>query len=153
MKKKRAVLAGEFDPITDFDYSIIQRCSLVFDEAVLLLVNNDRHAFFLPGERLAFLNELSTYFPNVSVDRCAGMAGSYCQEHEIPQSLKEEKDLHIVPCPENIPAFLADEKIREVLCIVNKARGMLEEVQKTEELTGDAPCSIRLCLMNGNEYR
>ena len=52
MKKKRAVLAGEFDPITDFDYSIIQRCSLVFDEVVLLLVNNDRHAFFLPGERL-----------------------------------------------------------------------------------------------------
>lgn len=84
MKKKRAVLAGEFDPITDFDYSIIQRCSLVFDEVVLLLVNNDRHAFFLPGERLAFLNELSTYFPNVSVDRCVGMAGSYCQEHEIP---------------------------------------------------------------------
>ena len=50
MKKKRAVLAGEFDPITDFDYSIIQRCSLVFDEVVLLLVNNDRHAFFLSGE-------------------------------------------------------------------------------------------------------
>ena len=84
MKKKRAVLAGEFDPITDFDYSIIQRCSQVFDEVVLLLVNNDQHAFFLPGERLMFLNEISTYFPNVKVDRCVGMAGSYCQEHEIP---------------------------------------------------------------------
>ncbi|MBR2802172.1 MAG: hypothetical protein IKE21_06235 [Erysipelotrichaceae bacterium] len=75
------------------------------------------------------------------------------EEQEIPQSLKEEKDLHIVPCPENIPAFLAGEKIREALCVVNKARGMLEEVQRTEELTGDASCSIRLCLMNGNEYR
>ena len=75
------------------------------------------------------------------------------EDREIPQSLKEEKDLHILPCPEDIPAFLTHEKIKEVLCLVDRASGMLEEVQRTESLTGDAPCSIRLCLMSGNEYR
>ena len=79
---KKAVYAGTFDPVTNFDMHILERSTAAFDEVTVLLLKGE-NAFFLPGERMEFLTESISQLKNVKVDYWDGLAVQYCREKKI----------------------------------------------------------------------
>lgn len=66
MKKNIAVYAGTFDPVTNGHLDIIQRGASIFDEVlVVLMENSEKNAMFTKEERLELLQKTCAQFPNV----------------------------------------------------------------------------------------
>ena len=71
---KRAIYAGSFDPITNGHLDVLERAARVFDEIVMAVaVNPEKKNLFTPDERVAFLKEAVTAFPNVWVTHFQGL--------------------------------------------------------------------------------
>ena len=71
---QRAVYPGSFDPITYGHLDIIQRASEVFDEVIVLIMNNDekKGTFDIP-ERLDMVKNVIGQFDNVTVEAGEGL--------------------------------------------------------------------------------
>ena len=79
---KKAVFAGTFDPISDYEYRLLYAFADAFEELVLV-VEDDPNALLLPGERVQFLRQLTAGMSNVEVES-ASNGVLYCREKEIP---------------------------------------------------------------------
>jgi pantetheine-phosphate adenylyltransferase len=86
---KRAVCPGSFDPITYGHLDIIERAAQQFDHVVVaVLENRTKSSLFTVAERIGMIQEVTTKFPNVSVDSWSGLLVDYCKSNLIQAIVK-----------------------------------------------------------------
>ncbi len=80
---KKAIYPGSFDPITKGHYDIIERSSKIFDEVIIVLMNNPgKQALFSVEERLEMIKQTCTSLHNVSFDIGEGLTVHYAKSKE-----------------------------------------------------------------------
>lgn len=81
MKKRKAVYAGSFDPITNGHINVIERVSPLYDQLVILIAADPHKIYmFTPDERLTMVRNIMSYLPNVTVEVSAGgYSANYAQ--------------------------------------------------------------------------
>jgi len=86
---KRAVCPGSFDPITYGHLDIIERAAQQFDHVVVaVLENRTKASLFTVQERIKMISEVTSRFPNVSVDSWSGLLVDYCKSNSIQAIVK-----------------------------------------------------------------
>ena len=86
---KRAVCPGSFDPITYGHLDIIERAAQQFDHVVVaVLENRTKSSLFTVAERIAMITQVTTQFPNVSVNSWSGLLVDYCKSNQIQAIVK-----------------------------------------------------------------
>lgn len=79
--KRIAVCPGSFDPITLGHLDIIKRGARVFDEVIVVVLNNSaKNSLFSLEERKSLISEATSSIPNVSVDSFSGLLMDYAKE-------------------------------------------------------------------------
>jgi pantetheine-phosphate adenylyltransferase len=81
---KRVLCPGTYDPVTIGHLDIISRCSAMFDEVVVAVVDDSyrKTTLFSAGERLHFLQESTKALPNVRVAIMRGLVVKFAREVE-----------------------------------------------------------------------
>lgn len=86
---RRALCPGSFDPVTNGHIDIISRAASLYDEVVVaVFVNQSKSGLFDVEERRDMLREVTTEFPNVTIDTFQGLVVDYCRTHDIPVIVK-----------------------------------------------------------------
>ncbi|HZC72172.1 MAG TPA: pantetheine-phosphate adenylyltransferase [Jatrophihabitans sp.] len=86
---RRALCPGSFDPVTNGHLDIIGRAAGLYDEVVVaIFVNQSKYSLFSVEERRELLTEVTSDYPNVSVDTFEGLVVDYCRVHDIPVIVK-----------------------------------------------------------------
>jgi pantetheine-phosphate adenylyltransferase len=70
-EKRKCVVPGTYDPITNGHVDIIARASELFDEVIVAVVNQSvrkTNALFSTEERIAFIEQATAHLGNVTVD-------------------------------------------------------------------------------------
>lgn len=81
MNKRIAVCPGSFDPVTVGHLDIVRRASKLFDEVIVVVMNNSaKNPLFTAEERTELLKKVTAEMPNVSVDRYDGLLAEYTKE-------------------------------------------------------------------------
>ena len=81
MSKRIAVCPGSFDPITMGHLDIITRAAAMFDELIVVVMNNDKkHYTFFPDERKTMIEKCVANLPNVQVDIDDGLLAEYAAQ-------------------------------------------------------------------------
>ncbi|PGL69784.1 pantetheine-phosphate adenylyltransferase [Bacillus sp. AFS055030] len=79
--KRIAVCPGSFDPITLGHLDIIKRGARVFDEVIVVVLNNSaKNSLFTLDERTALITEATSAIPNVRVDSFSGLLMDYAKK-------------------------------------------------------------------------
>ncbi len=96
MNKKLAICPGSFDPITNGHLDIIQRGSMIFDEVIVAIANNQaKSPLFSIDERIHLIEEATKDIPNVKVDVSEGLLVDYARQqkaHAILRGLRAISD-------------------------------------------------------------
>ncbi len=81
---KRVLCPGTYDPVTTGHLDIISRCSTMFDEVVVAVVDDSyrKTTLFSAGERLHFLQESTSHLPNVRIAIMKGLVVNFAREVE-----------------------------------------------------------------------
>jgi pantetheine-phosphate adenylyltransferase len=88
-KVRRALCPGSFDPVTNGHIDIIGRTASLYDEVVVaVFVNQSKSGLFSVDERRAMLLEVTSAYPNVTIDTFEGLVVDYCRVHDIPVIVK-----------------------------------------------------------------
>ena len=75
---RRAVVPGSFDPVTKGHLDIIERASRIFDEIIVVVLQNPaKHTTFTVEERMDFIRRSTENIGNVSVDSFDGLLVDY----------------------------------------------------------------------------
>ncbi len=78
MSKRIAVCPGSFDPITMGHLDIITRAAAMFDELIVVVMNNaSKHYTFSPAERKDMIEKCVSDISNVRVDIDDGLLAEY----------------------------------------------------------------------------
>ncbi len=78
--KRIAVCPGSFDPITLGHLDIIKRGARVFDEVIVVVLNNSaKNSLFSLEERTTLISEATKSISNVSVDSFSGLLMDYAK--------------------------------------------------------------------------
>lgn len=78
MSEILAIYPGSFDPITNGHLDLIERGSQLFDHLVVaVLTNLEKEPLFTAKERVEMLRQVTSGFPNVSVDIFSGLLVDY----------------------------------------------------------------------------
>ncbi|AKI96829.1 pantetheine-phosphate adenylyltransferase [Kosmotoga pacifica] len=81
---KRAVYPGSFDPITYGHIDILNRAAKIFDEVIVLVMNNiNKKYFFSFEERFDMVKEAIKAYENVKVETYDGLLVEYTRKREI----------------------------------------------------------------------
>lgn len=79
----KAVFPGSFDPPSYGHLNIIERARTVFEEVlVVVAVNRSKSSNFSADERVAFMQELVSGWPNVSVHTCDTLIVDFARAHK-----------------------------------------------------------------------
>ena len=80
----RVLCPGTYDPVTIGHLDIISRCSAMFDEVVVAVVDDSyrKTTLFSAGERMHFLQESTKHLPNVKVAIMRGLVVKFAREVE-----------------------------------------------------------------------
>ena len=77
----RAVVPGSFDPVTKGHLDIIERSSKIFDEIVVVVLQNSaKITTFSVEERMDFIRRSTSGMKNVSVDSFDGLLVDYMRK-------------------------------------------------------------------------
>lgn len=78
---KIAVFPGSFDPITTGHFDLVERALPLFDEIVVAIGVNSQKKYLFPLEqRLAWLRQVFSNYPQVRVDTFDGLTAHYCNK-------------------------------------------------------------------------
>lgn len=84
-----AIYPGTFDPITNGHYNIIERCSTLFDELiVLVMINPNKSNMFSIEERVQFIKKQCKGIPNVRIERYEGLLIQYANDNKCNVIIK-----------------------------------------------------------------
>lgn len=84
-----ALCPGSYDPVTKGHMDIIRRTAGVFDEVVVLVVQNRaKIPTFTLEERADMIRRAAADLPNVRVDCSAGLLVDYAKEHGVNVMVK-----------------------------------------------------------------
>lgn len=87
--KRIAVCPGSFDPITLGHLDIIKRGAKVFDEVIVVVLNNSsKKPLFTLEERCELISEATESIPNVRVDSFSGLLMDYAKEQNASAILR-----------------------------------------------------------------
>lgn len=76
----KAIYPGSFDPITYGHLDIIERASLLYEELVIVIMNNDeKKCFFSVEERVDMIKQTTKHLKNVSVEIGEGLTVNYAR--------------------------------------------------------------------------
>lgn len=79
---KKAIFPGSFDPLTKGHLDIIERASRLFDELiVVILENSEKKTTFTKEERLTMLKNNTAALSNVIVDADTSLTVAYAKKH------------------------------------------------------------------------
>ncbi|XRG79630.1 pantetheine-phosphate adenylyltransferase [Rossellomorea sp. GAMAL-10_SWC] len=79
--KRIAVCPGSFDPITLGHLDIIKRGARVFDEVIVVVLNNSaKNSLFTLEERKELITEATSAIQNVRVDSFSGLLMDYAKK-------------------------------------------------------------------------
>lgn len=79
---KKAIFPGSFDPLTKGHLDIIERASKLFDELiVVILENSEKKTTFTQEERLTMLKNNTAALSNVIVDADTSLTVEYAKKH------------------------------------------------------------------------
>ncbi|TFG81502.1 MAG: pantetheine-phosphate adenylyltransferase [Spirochaetales bacterium] len=85
----KAVFPGSFDPPTYGHLNIIERARTVFEEIlVVVAVNRTKSSNFTAEERMAFMTELVSPWPNVSVHTYDALVVNFARAHHCSVLLR-----------------------------------------------------------------
>lgn len=80
---KIGVFPGSFDPITCGHLDIIERASKIFDKVIVgVFVNIHKTPAFSLEERVAFIKEVTSDIPNVTVDSSEGLLVDFVRKKQ-----------------------------------------------------------------------
>lgn len=80
---KKAICPGSFDPVTVGHLDIVSRAAQLFDEVVVVVMNNSaKTPLFSADERVDMLKKVTADMPNVLVDRYDGLLADYAKEKD-----------------------------------------------------------------------
>lgn len=83
-KKKKALFAGSFDPITLAHIDILSKASSVFDDVTIAIAQNpDKKSTFSIEERIEMIKLSTKGFNNVRVDKFDGLSIEYAKQNNI----------------------------------------------------------------------
>lgn len=83
-KKRKAIFAGSFDPITNGHLDIIERSSKIFDELQIgVLYNPNKKGLFNFEERVQLIESCTSHLDNIKVVSFEGLLVDYCKENGI----------------------------------------------------------------------
>jgi pantetheine-phosphate adenylyltransferase len=147
MKKKIAVYAGTFDPLTLGHLDIIERSRLIFDEMVVaLLRNRGKEPLFSAEERCAMIAESCAEMPNVRVEAFDGLLVDFARkagagviirgiravsdyEYELQMALMnrklDESIETIFMLPGEMYNFLSSRLVKEVASLGGSVEGLM----------------------------
>ncbi|MEG0328806.1 MAG: pantetheine-phosphate adenylyltransferase [Longicatena sp.] len=78
---KKAIFPGSFDPITLGHVDIIERASKLFDEVVVVILENmNKNTIFTKEERLAFMYENLKHIKNVRIAYDHGLCVDFAKK-------------------------------------------------------------------------
>ena len=81
MSKKIAICPGSFDPVTVGHLDIVTRAAKLFDEVIVVVMNNNaKNPIFTADERVEMLKKITATIDNVSVDCNDGLLAEYAKE-------------------------------------------------------------------------
>lgn len=79
----KVMYPGSFDPITLGHIDLIERCSRMFGEVVVALMENDaKNSTFSVEERLLMIEDSVKHLPNVTVLSSEGLTIDFAREQE-----------------------------------------------------------------------
>ena len=83
-KKRKAIFAGSFDPITNGHLDIICRASKLFDELQIgVLCNPNKKGLFNFDERIELIKSCTNHLNNIKIVSFDGLLVNYCKKNEI----------------------------------------------------------------------
>ena len=83
-KKRKAIFAGSFDPITNGHLDIICRASNLFDELQIgVLYNPNKKGLFNFDERVELIKSCTKHLTNIKIVRFDGLLVKYCEDNGI----------------------------------------------------------------------
>lgn len=89
MSKRIAVCPGSFDPITMGHLDIITRASAMFDELIVVVMNNaNKNCTFSPAERKEMIEKCVKDLGNVQVDLYDGLLAEYAAQQNACAIIK-----------------------------------------------------------------
>lgn len=92
----KAVVPGSFDPVTKGHLDIITRSAGVFDEVIVVVLQNPaKNTTFSVDERMDFIRRVTCDIPNVKVDSFSGLLVDYMSKvgaHVIVKGLRAVSD-------------------------------------------------------------
>ena len=80
MKKRTALYAGSFDPITNGHFDIIRRASNIFDELTVGIISGLKSPLFTLEERKSIVSDVVSELDNVRVSTFEGLLADYVKE-------------------------------------------------------------------------
>ncbi|MFV0381661.1 MAG: pantetheine-phosphate adenylyltransferase [Breznakia sp.] len=80
---RKAIYPGTFDPITKGHLDIIERAAKLFDEVIVVIMQNPvKKSLFEKEERLVMMKEVCAHIDNVVCDIGKGMSVVYAHEQK-----------------------------------------------------------------------
>ena len=125
---KKAIFPGSFDPITIGHLDIIERSSRLFDEViVVILENSEKRSTFALEQRLQFIKNACAHLDNVSVDHDTCLTVDYARKHQamaIIRGVRSVKDYEYERDIASINQHMAKE-IETVLMFASPAQSFV----------------------------
>lgn len=146
---KKAIFPGSFDPLTRGHMDIIKRASKLFDELIVVILNNSKKtSMFTVEERISFLQAATQDLDNVRVADYEGLTvefaravGACCMVRGVRSIKDYEYEMEIAAINQHIASeietlilfanpqdsFVSSSAIKEMVAYGQSVEGLVSE--------------------------